>query len=70
MKSFSDLLSNKDNRMQWGAMTALHAIAPVKPQEMRELLPALAEVADKGSVITRDQFVAILVKLIQADKKQ
>ena len=36
---------------------------------MRELLPALAEVAEKGSVITRDQFVSILVKLIQADKK-
>jgi HEAT repeat protein len=69
MNSFRELLSSKDNRMQWGAMTALHAIAPIKPKEMRELLPALSDVAEKGSVITRDQFVSILVKLMLADKK-
>ncbi|MGG7663606.1 HEAT repeat domain-containing protein [Dyadobacter sp. BHUBP1] len=60
---FAALLGSKDNRMQWGAMTALNAIAREKPEVVFAAVPQLAAVADKGSVITRDNFVAILIKL-------
>lgn len=60
---FAALLDSKDNRMQWGAMTALNAIAHEKPEVVFAAVPKLAAVADKGSVITRDNFVAILIKL-------
>lgn len=60
---FAALLDSKDNRMQWGAMTALNAIAHENPEVVFAAVPKLAAVADKGSVITRDNFVAILIKL-------
>ncbi|MGN7886164.1 hypothetical protein ACN9ML_02170 [Dyadobacter endophyticus] len=60
---FAALLDSKDNRMQWGGMTALNAIAHEKPEIVFAFIPRLATVADKGSVITRDNFVAILIKL-------
>ena len=60
---FAALLENKDNRMQWGAMTALNSVALEKPEIVFAAVPQLAAVADKGSVITRDNFVAILIKL-------
>lgn len=60
---FIGLLESKNNRLQWGAMTALHAIAGEKPKEIYAVLPKLAQAADKGSVITRDHYVAILTKL-------
>ncbi|MHC8950619.1 hypothetical protein [Sphingobacterium hungaricum] len=60
---FVALLSSKNNRLQWGAMTALHAIATVKPAVIYHALPQIIAAADKGSVITNDQCVAILVQL-------
>jgi hypothetical protein len=60
---FAALLDSKDNRMQWGGMTALSAIAHETPDVVFAAIPKLAAVADKGSVITRDNFVAILIKL-------
>jgi hypothetical protein len=57
------LLDNKDNRMQWGSMTALNTISRERPEVVFASIPKLAAVADKGSVITRDNFVAILIKL-------
>ncbi|HVI49523.1 MAG TPA: hypothetical protein VM802_31945 [Chitinophaga sp.] len=63
LKNFATLLKDKDNRMQWGAMTALHAIARESPKAVHALLPELAEAAGKGSVITRDNYVGILISL-------
>lgn len=60
---FAALLESKDNRMQWGGMTALNAIASERPDVVFAAIAQLAAVADKGSVITRDNFVAILIKL-------
>ncbi len=60
---FAALLDSKDNRMQWGAMTALNVIAHETPEVVFAAVPKLATVADKGSIITRDNFVAILIKL-------
>lgn len=58
-----ELLSNKNNRLQWGAMTALHSITAEAPKEIYNALPQIIDVADKGSVITNDHCVGILIKL-------
>lgn len=60
---FIALLTHKNNRLQWGAMTALDAIAGVKPKTVYAALPQIIDAADKGSVITKDHAVGILIKL-------
>jgi hypothetical protein len=67
-KVFLELLSGKNNRLAWGAMTALDCIASVNPAGMFKQLPLILKVADEGSVITRDHAVNILIKLSE-DKK-
>ncbi len=62
---FLRLISSKNNRLQWGAMTALDYITPLKPEVLAKNLAAIALAADKGSVITRDHAVGVLVKLAQ-----
>src|SRR5204862_6816991 len=62
-KEFGKLLESDNNRLAWGAMTALDAIALQVPKAVRGLLPKILATADKGSVITRDHAVGILVKL-------
>ena len=57
------LLDNKNNRLQWGAMTALDTIAMENPEAIYKALGKIIAVADKGSVITNDHFVGILIKL-------
>lgn len=61
--AFMLLLKEKDNRMQWGAMTALSAIAAEVPKKIFEVLPDILMIADQGSVITKDHAVKILVTL-------
>ncbi len=57
------LLDHKNNRLQWGAMTALDALTENNPAEVYAALAKIIAVADKGSVITNDHCVAILIKL-------
>lgn len=57
------LLNSKQNRLQWGAMTALAAITNENPKAIYSALPKIIAVADKGSVITNDHCVGILIKL-------
>ncbi|MDB5229854.1 MAG: hypothetical protein JWN76_659 [Chitinophagaceae bacterium] len=57
------LLDTKNNRLQWGAMTALKTITDEDPKAIYSALAKIISVADKGSVITNDSCVAILVKL-------
>jgi hypothetical protein len=61
---FVALLENKNNRLQWGAMTALNTIVSEKPAIIYAALAKIIDVADKGSVITNDHCVGILIKLI------
>ncbi|MCB9261034.1 MAG: hypothetical protein H6607_01495 [Flavobacteriales bacterium] len=68
--NFLPLLDHKDNRMQWGAMTALAAIVEQNTDAALKSLPVLAKAADAGSVITKDGYVAILVILIKAGKQE
>lgn len=68
LPAFLELLESKDNRLQWGGMTALGCIAREKPAEIFDSLGRIIEAAEKGSVITRDHCVKILVALSELDK--
>lgn len=63
LSEFLLLLESRDNRMQWGAMTAIGCITDARPGEVFSALPKIIDAADRGSVITRDHCVKILVKL-------
>ncbi len=60
---FMALLSSKNNRLQWGGMTALGCIAPIEPDLIYQHLGTILAAADKGSVITKDHAVHILIAL-------
>ena len=62
-KDFIALLDNKNNRLQWGAMTALNTITLENPKAIYSALTKIIDTANKGSVITRDYGVNILIKL-------
>ena len=62
---FIQLLGNKNNRLVWGAMIALKTISEVKPKEIFENLPVILEVTGKGSVISNDNGVGILINLMK-----
>jgi len=63
VKPFIALLDSKNNRMQWGAMTALDMIALEHPALIYSSLGKIIAIADEGSVITTDHCVNILLKL-------
>ncbi len=62
-REFGKLLDSKNNRLVWGAMIALDSITTKEPKGIHSLLAKILNVADSGSVITRDHAVGILVKL-------
>ena len=62
-KEFIALLDNKNNRLQWGAMTAINTITLENPKVVYASLLKIIAAADKGSVITKDYAVNILIKL-------
>lgn len=63
---FFELLDHKNNRMVWGAMSAIDQIAALRTDLVYAHLYKLREVTEKGTVITRDHYVNILVKLAAA----
>jgi len=69
-KDFISLLGNKNNRLSWGAMTALDTIALENSELIYEALPELIGIGNEGSVITRDHLVNILIKLASIPKYQ
>jgi len=62
-KELIALLDSKNNRLQWGTMTALDNITNEIPKQIHKVLGKIIAVADKGSVITNDHCVGILIKL-------
>lgn len=66
--SFLDLLTSRDNRLQWGAMYALGCVVKEKPGEVYSSLSKIIDAAEKGSVITRDGCVRILITLRTSTK--
>jgi len=62
-KEFLALLESRNNRLVWGAMTALDYIAAIDPALIHRNLAKILIVSDTGSVITKDHAVGILIKL-------
>lgn len=60
---FLDLLQSKNNRMIWGAMMALNAIASENQETIYRQLSKILAASDHGSVITKDHAIGILIKL-------
>ena len=67
-KEFIALLDNKNNRLQWGAMTAIDALTLENPETVYSALAKIIAIADKGTVITNDHCVGILIKLCSIKK--
>ena len=63
LSDFVSLLDSKNNRLQWGGMMAINTIVSEGPKAVYAILPKIMMAADKGSVITKDHAVNILVKL-------
>jgi hypothetical protein len=57
------LLDNPRNRLRWGGMSALARITNENPKAIYAALSKIIAAADEGSVITKDNAVAILIKL-------
>lgn len=57
---FVGILNDKNNRLVWGAMTALSTIAHLKPDIIIENLEKIKITMGKGSVITVDRGVTVL----------
>ncbi|MBP1991237.1 HEAT repeat domain-containing protein [Paenibacillus eucommiae] len=66
--TFVHLLGHPNNRLVWGAMTALAAITEENPQFIASQLETIMLAADKGSVIAKDQAVRILIQLCSIEK--
>ncbi len=62
---FIQLLESSNNRLAWGAMTALDSIAAIKPEMIYKNLDKIMSASDNGSVITKDHAIGILIKLAQ-----
>jgi hypothetical protein len=62
-REFGDLLASKNNRLVWGAMTALDTMAREVPDKIQAMLPRIISATDQGSVIAKDHAVGILIKL-------
>jgi hypothetical protein len=61
--TFARLLDSRNNRLAWGAMTAIDSVALESPKAVLQMLDKIIAAADAGSVITRDHAVSILTKL-------
>ncbi len=67
-KEIGSLLGSKNNRLVWGGMTGLNAIAEANPEGVDKLLPKIIQTADAGTVITKDHAMGILTKLAKFSK--
>ncbi len=62
-KEFVALLGSENNRLVWGAMTALDLITLENPEAIHRALPTIIRVSNSASVIARDHAVSILTKM-------
>ncbi len=63
---FLDLLGSRDNRMVWGAMTALGQVTALRPDVVFARLSDVVKAYEKGSVITVDNAISVLAHLCVA----
>ncbi len=69
VSEFLDLLSNKNNRITWGAMTALGTIAALKADTIWTRVGDVMRANDAGSVITQDWGIRVLAAVSSKSKK-
>jgi hypothetical protein len=67
--TFIRLLKSRNNRLEWGSMTALSKIVPLVPGEVFKNLDKVVEAYETGSVITIDNSISVFAELVKADKK-
>jgi hypothetical protein len=65
---FIDLLRSRNNRLVWGAMTALGAIASLRPGDIGRRLDEVIRATEYGSVITQDWGIRVLATVAASDK--
>ena len=66
---FLDLLKSKNNRLVWGAMTALGRIAALCPEKLFDRFGELYAAFETGSVITIDHAVSVFASLCRASRE-
>jgi len=66
---FIRLLKSRNNRLVWGAMTALSKIASITPQKIFDNLDTLIKAYEKGSVITVDNSISVFAELAKSGLK-
>ena len=66
---FVKLLTSKNNRLVWGAMTALAEVAKVEPDSVFSHLDAIKKAKETGSVITVDNAITTLACTAAANNK-
>lgn len=64
---FLKLLKNKNNRLVWGGMTALSAIAETSAKELFTHHLEIRKATDNGSVITKDNGVKTLAVIASSN---
>jgi len=62
-EDFVKLLKSRNNRLVWGAMTALAEVARAKPAAVYEHLAAVKKATEEGSVITIDNGMLALARV-------
>ncbi len=60
---FLEMLQSKNNRMIWGAMSALSTIAFLRPTDTAKGMSRIMSAYERGSVITRDCSISVLQHL-------
>ena len=66
---FLRLLKSKNNRLVWGGMTALSAVAELKADAIYAHLDEIEKTMEAGSVITMDNGVQTLARAASANQK-
>jgi HEAT repeat protein len=64
---FIKLLHSRNNRLVWGAMTALGSIAPLRAADIFRQIDVITEATQHGSVITQDWGVRVLAAVAAQD---
>lgn len=66
---FLNLLTSSNNRLVWGAMTALNTIAEEVPSAIFTQIDKVISAYKSGSVITIDNSMSVFAKVCMADKR-
>lgn len=64
--AFFETLGSRNNRMVWGGLSALAAVATTQAAALAARLPEILAAADRSSVIAKDKTMSILAQLAGA----